>query len=105
MKIPPPPTRRFTTRYSFEEVRAALHSHWGLSLHRGGDLTDLGRDGRWDVAYSKTGYIVGGQLPGIGHGYRRFESLADVVRSSNLAAAIRKMREGRHPGERTQEGM
>jgi len=79
-------------RYAFDEVRAALSKHWGLSLHRGGEMTDLGRDGRWDVAYSKTGYVVGGQLPGIGHGYRRFGSLAAVVRVCDLAAVITKDR-------------
>jgi len=35
-------------------------------------MGDGEHDGRWDVTYSKTGYIVGGQLPGLGHGYRRF---------------------------------
>lgn len=76
------------TRYAFDAVRAALRKHWGLSLHRGGDLTDLGRDGRWDTAYSKTGYVVGGQLPGIGYGHRRFGSLAAVVRVCDLAKVI-----------------
>ena len=80
------------TRYAFDEVRAALDSHWGLSLHRGGDLTDLGRDGRWDTAYSKTGYVVGGQLPGKGYGYRRFSSLAAVVRACELAKVITENR-------------
>jgi len=76
------------TRYAFNEVRAALLKHWGLSLHRGGDMTDLGRDGRWDTAYSKTGYVVGGQLPGIGYGHRRFSSLTAVVRVCDLAKVI-----------------
>lgn len=80
------------TRYAFDEVRSALRAHWGLSLHRGGDLTDLGRDGRWDVSYSKTGYVVGGNLPGLGHGYMRFQTLADVVRSCDLAEVIEKRR-------------
>ena len=38
------------SRYAFDDVRAALHKHWGLSLHRGGDLTELERDGRWSRA-------------------------------------------------------
>ena len=76
------------TRYAFDEVRAALRKHWGLSLHRGGDLTDLGRDGRWDTVYSKTGHVVGGQLPGIGYGHRRFGSLAAVVRVCDLSKVI-----------------
>lgn len=75
-------------RYGFDEVRDALRKHWGLSLHRGGEMSDLGRDGRFDTAYSKTGYIVGGNLPGIGHGYRRFETLKDVVRVSDLEKVI-----------------
>ena len=79
-------------RYAFDEVRAALRQHWGLVLHRGGDLTDLGRDGRWDTAYSKTGYVVGGQLPGLGHGYRRFRSLRDVVRVCELTEVIARGR-------------
>lgn len=79
-------------RYRFDEVRAALHKDWGLSLHRGGAMPFDDRDGRFDVCYSKTGYIVGGNLPGIGHGYRRFESLVDVVRVSQLAGTIEKRR-------------
>jgi len=82
------------TRYSFDAVRAALREHWGLSLYRGGDLTDLGKDGRWDTAYSKTGYIVGGNLPGHGHGYRRFQSLGAVVRTCDLAKVITRQRRG-----------
>ena len=81
------------TRYTFDEVRTALHKDWGLSLHRGGDLTDLGRDGRWDVTYSKTGYVIGGAFPRSGHGYRRFRSLGAVVRTYDLAKVIpRKLR-------------
>ena len=76
------------TRYRFAEVSAALRSHWGLSLHRGGDMGDGTHDGRWDTAYSKTGYVVGGQLPGIGHGYRRFATLADVVTACDLADVL-----------------
>ncbi len=83
------------TRYAFDEVRAALHEHWGLSLHRGGDMTDLGCDGRWDVAYSKSGFVVGGNLPGVGHGYRRFRSLADVVRACDLAKLVAESRGAR----------
>lgn len=79
-------------RYRFDEVRAALHTHWGLSLHHGGDLTDLGRNGRFDVAYSKTGFVVGGYLPGKGHDYRRFTTLLDVVRTCDLADVIAALR-------------
>ena len=82
------------TRYTYDDVRAALHEHWGLSLYRGGDLTDLGRDGRWDTAYSKTGYVIGGNLPGRGHGYRRFQTLLGVVRSCDLAKVIARSRRG-----------
>jgi hypothetical protein len=80
------------TRYGFDEVKKALDDEWGLSLHRGGDMTDLGRDGRWDSAYSKTGFIIGGDMPGRGHGYRRFRSLADVVRVCKLGAVIARKR-------------
>jgi hypothetical protein len=80
------------TRYVFAEVRAALRSHWGLSLHRGGKRGDGAHNGRWDTAYSKTGYVVGGQLPGLGHGYRRFATLASVVAAYNLAAIIERDR-------------
>lgn len=82
------------SRYGFDEVRSALRAHWGLSLHRGGDLTDLGRDGRWDVTYSKTGYVVVGDLPGLGHGSRRFRSLSDVVVACDLAEVIARGRRG-----------
>jgi hypothetical protein len=68
-----------TRRYAFDEVRAALHKHWGLALHRGGDMRFDDHDGRWDICYSKTGYIVGGTMPRGGHGYRRYASLRDVV--------------------------
>jgi hypothetical protein len=78
------------TRYGFDEVRSALHKHWGLSLRRGGDMTDMGRDGRWDTAYSKTGYVVGGDLPRRGHGYQRFRSLGAVVRAWDLAKVVAK---------------
>lgn len=81
-------------RYRFNEVRDALREYWGLTLHRGGDMTDLGRDGRFDTAYSKTGFVVGGHLPGIGHGYRRFVTLADVVRVSDLEKVIAEKRRG-----------
>lgn len=81
-------------RYALNEVRVALRAHWGLSLHRGGDLTDLGRDGRWDTAYSKTGYIVGGNLPGVGHGYRRFRTLRAVVRACDLDKVIERRTRG-----------
>ena len=76
------------TRYALDEVRAALREHWGLSLRRGGDMTDLGRDGRFDTVYSKTGYVIGGQLPGRGHGYQRFRSLGAVVRVCDLGKGI-----------------
>lgn len=80
------------TRYAFDEVRAALHKHWGLSLHRGGDRGDDKHDGRWDTSYSKTGFVVGGDLPRRGHGYERFRSLCDVVSSWDLAKVIAKDR-------------
>ncbi len=79
-------------RYVFAEVRAALCSHWGLSLHRGGEMSDGMHDGRWDTAYSRTGYVLGGQLPGLGYGYRRFATLADVVATCDLAVVIERGR-------------
>ena len=82
-------------RYTFDEVKIALRQHWGLSLHRGGELTDLGKDGRWDTAYSKTGFVVGGALPGRGHGYLRYETLGQVVKSCDLAKVIREHRRPR----------
>ena len=72
------------TRFRFMEVRSALYSHWGLSRHRGGEQGDSKHDGRWDTSYSKTGYVVGGQLPGLGHGYRRFATLANIVTACDL---------------------
>jgi hypothetical protein len=63
-------TRRKAKRYAFDEVRAALHKHWGFALQRGGVSTDLERDGRWDTSYSKTGYVVSGYMPGYGHRHK-----------------------------------
>lgn len=82
------------TRYAFDEVRSALTKHWGLSLHRGGEMGDgdVKHDGRWDTAYSRTGYVIGGELPGRGHGFQRFSSLVAVVRSCGLAKVIEKNR-------------
>jgi hypothetical protein len=81
------------TRYAFDEVRSALHEHWGLALYRGGhDRADGKHDGRWDVTHSRTGYIVGGNMPGRGHSYRRFRSLSDVVRVCDLIKVIAKKR-------------
>lgn len=81
------------TRYSFDEVRAALRDHWGLSLHRGGsDRTDGKHDGRWAVEYSRTGYVVGGSLPGRGHGHQRFRTLVAVVRACDLAKVVARSR-------------
>lgn len=84
-----------TTRYSFDEVREALKKEWGLDLHRGGDLTDLGRDGRWDTCYSKTGFVVGGQFPGFGGiSYRHYRSLARVVHVCKLSDSLARKRRG-----------
>lgn len=76
------------SRFTFDEVRAALRAHWGLSLHRGGEVGDGDHDGRWDPCYSKTGFVVGGNLPRRGHGYERFPSLVSVVRVWDLAKRI-----------------
>jgi hypothetical protein len=73
------------TRYAFDEVCKALHDEWGLSLHRGSrDPSDGDHDGRWAIEYSRTGYLVSGNMPGIGHSHRRFRSLSDVVRVCKL---------------------
>ena len=81
------------TRYTFEEVRAALREYWGLSLLRGGpDRADGRHDGRWDTVHSKPGFIVSGSIPGRGTGHWRFRSLKDVVRISELAKDIEKGR-------------
>ncbi len=79
-------------RYTFHEVREALHSHWGLSLHRGGEMGDGVHDGRWDPTYSKTGYVVGGDMGRGGLSYRRFTTLASAVRAFELANAIERSR-------------
>jgi hypothetical protein len=81
------------TRYAFNEVREALRDHWGLSLHRGSsDRADGDHDGRWAVEYSRTGYVVGGDLPRRGHGYQRFRSLSDVVRVWDLDKVVARSR-------------
>lgn len=82
-----------TRRYSFDVVRAALKAYWGLELRRGSSTGGDGtHDGRWDVTYSKTGFVVGGNFPGVGHSYRRFESLADIVRVCELERVIEEKR-------------
>lgn len=75
---------RALTKYRFEEVRAALQEAWGLSLHRGGSMGDGKHDGRWDQAYSRTGFIVSGNLPGRGYDHRRYALLGSVARVYEL---------------------
>jgi hypothetical protein len=79
--------------YRFDEVQAALRKHWGLELRRGGDMGDGQHDGRWSVEYSRTGFVVGGEFPGHGHTYRRYETLAVVARAFELATVIQGSRE------------
>lgn len=84
------------TRYTFDEVRDALKKEWDLSLYRGGEMGGDGRhDGRWDTCYSKTGFVMGGDFPGIVHSYRRFPSLVAVVRTSKLGEVIASARRKR----------
>jgi hypothetical protein len=81
-------------RYTFDEVKRALHEHWGLALRRGGEMGDgdARHDGRWTVEYSRTGYVIGGDLPGTGHGFRRYETLGQVVKSCDLEKVIGSFR-------------
>jgi len=80
-------------RYTFDEVRAALSKHWGLRLARGGgEGTDGVHDGRWDVAYSRTGFVVDGQFPRRGYSHQRFRSLRGVVSAWDLKKVIEKGR-------------
>lgn len=83
------------TRYRFAEVSSALREHWGLALYRGGEMGDGEHDGRWDVTYSRTGFVVYGDLPGRGHGGVRYETLAQVVMSCGLAEVIERARRPR----------
>jgi hypothetical protein len=76
-------------RYRFVEVRSALREHWGLALYRGGEVGDGQHDGRWDVTYSRTGFVVHGDLPGSGLGGVRHETLAHVVAYRGLAEVMR----------------
>ena len=72
-------------RYVFDKVSAALREYWGLDIYRGADDRGDGKhDGRWAVEYSKTGYV------GRGFSYRRFASLAAVVRVCDLENILRK---------------
>jgi len=80
------------TRYSFDEVRAALDKEWGYSIARGDAKGDGKHDGRWDTCYSKTGYIVHGNFPGHGYRHKRFRSLAAVVRGCELAGSLAEAR-------------
>ena len=81
-------------RYTFDEVKRALHGHWGLGLHRGGEWGDGDRrhDGRWAVEYSKTGFVVSGQMPRGEYGFRRYETLGHVVAVWELATVIKQER-------------
>lgn len=79
---------RSRSSYRFDEVKEALRKHWGLTLHRGGEMGDGVHNGRWDTAYSRTGFVVGGSLPGVGHGYRRYTSLRQIVNACDLAKEI-----------------
>lgn len=83
------------SRYTFDEVRAALAKEWGLSLHRGGQMGDGKHDGRWDSCYSKTGFVVGGHIPRRGHSYQRYRSLVDVVASWDLGKPLAQSRASR----------
>lgn len=47
--------------------------------------------GRWTIEYSRTGFVIGGQWPRGGFGYRRFDSLVQIVRNFELAAVIRAL--------------
>jgi hypothetical protein len=80
------------TRYAFDDVRAALRDEWGLSLYRGGAMADDDHDGRWTTEYSRTGYLVGGNLSRRGFGYQRFRSLVDVVDAYELDRALAAQR-------------
>lgn len=82
------------SRYSFDEVRAALDKEWGFSIQRGDKEGDGKHDGRWDVTHSKTGYIVSGNMPGLGYRHRYFRSLSAIVRACELAKIIEQ---GRRP--------
>src|SRR5262249_27363785 len=66
----------------------ALHEHWGLSLHRGGATSDDKHDGRWDAAYSRTGFVVSGHIPRRGYGDYRYATLRSVVHAFELAKVI-----------------
>lgn len=79
-------------RYRFDEVKAALLKHWGFAIARGA-VADAKRDGRWDVSHSRTGYIVSGHCPGHGHGHRRHDTLAQIVKAYELAAVIATARQ------------
>jgi hypothetical protein len=81
------------SRYTFDEVQAAMTKYWGLRLGRGGkDDTDGKHDGRWDVSYSRTGFVVGGQFPGIGYTYRHYRSLRQIVKIFELEKPIKELR-------------
>lgn len=81
-------------RLTFDEVRDALRTHWGLDLIRGGEGGDGDRDGRWCVSCSRTGYVVYGQFPRGGFGYRRSSTLRSIVESFDLAESVERARVG-----------
>jgi len=81
------------SRYTFDEVRAALDKEWGFTLQRGEMTRSDGKhDGRWCVTHSRTGYIVSGQFPGNGFRHKHFRSLAAVVRGCKLTASLAEAR-------------
>lgn len=66
-------------RWTETDVRSVLRSHWGLYLDRC-DPTARGRR----VSEWRSGWMVSGDIPGYGHGYRRYRSLAEIVRMFDL---------------------
>ena len=81
------------TRYSFDEVRAALDKEWGFKLQRGeASRADGKHDGRWDTTHSRTGFIISGNFPGHGYRHKHYRSLAAIVRGCKLDKSIAEAR-------------
>ncbi|MCG8434393.1 MAG: hypothetical protein MJA83_10215 [Gammaproteobacteria bacterium] len=61
----------------FQKLKEFCKNHWGLELSKCGGEGCLGRTaGSW-----KCGWMLGGNFPGTGHAYRRFNTLKAVAKA------------------------
>jgi len=65
-------------RLNYEDLRIWIEAYWGLTLSRcGGEGSQFRCPGNW-----KTGWMVKGNIPGIGYTVRRYSSLSRLAKIS-----------------------